>query len=84
MAEDLLPHGITVNMLLPGGATETGMIPEDMKAKLTSPLLYPEVMAEPIVFLASNLSDGFTSERIVANEFEQWYERYVSNPKESR
>ncbi|QQE81193.1 SDR family oxidoreductase [Alicyclobacillus sp. SO9] len=73
MAEDLLPHGVTVNMLLPGGATETGMIPEELKTQLKMPLLKAEVMAEPIVFLASEQSDGITAERIVATEFEGWY-----------
>jgi len=73
MAEDLLPHGVTVNMLLPGGATETGMIPEELKAQIKMPLLRPEVMAEPIVWLASEKSDGVTGERIVATEFAEWY-----------
>lgn len=73
MAEDLLPYGVTVNMLLPGGATETGMIPEELKAQIEMPLLRPEVMADPIVFLASNQSDGITGERVVATEFSEWY-----------
>ncbi len=73
MAEDLQPFGITVNMLLPGGATETGMIPEELKSHLKAPLLRPEVMAEPIVFLASKESDGVTGERVVATTFAQWY-----------
>lgn len=72
MAEDLLPYGVTVNMLLPGGATETGMIPEELKEQLKAPLLRPEVMADPIVFLTSAESDGITGERIVATEFSQW------------
>ncbi len=73
MAEDLLPYGVTVNILLPGGATDTGMIPEELKAQIKVPLLRPEVMAESIVFLASEQSDGITGERIVATEFSQWY-----------
>lgn len=73
MAEDLLPYGVTVNMLLPGGATETGMIPEELKSELKLPLLRPEVMAEPIVYLSSEQSDGITGERIVATEFSDWY-----------
>ncbi len=72
MAEDLRPYGVTVNMLLPGGATETGMIPDELKSQLKSPLLSPQVMAEPIVFLASASSDGITGERIVATEFHEW------------
>src|SRR5947209_238947 len=30
MAEDLRPHGVDVNMLLPGGATAAGMNPDDV------------------------------------------------------
>jgi len=74
MAQDLLPHGVTVNMLLPGGATETGMIPEELKLHIKMPLLEPEVMAEPIIFLASEQSDGITGERIVATEFAEWHD----------
>ncbi|EHQ88331.1 SDR family NAD(P)-dependent oxidoreductase [Desulfosporosinus youngiae] len=69
MAEDLRPYGITVNMLLPGGLTDTGMIPVELKRQLKSPLLRPKVMVEPIIFLASSKSDGLTAERITAVEF---------------
>jgi len=72
MAEDLRPHGVTVNMLLPGGATETGMIPEELKAQIKIPLLSPEIMAEPIVFLASRQSDDITGERVTATAFRDW------------
>jgi len=72
MAEDLRSLGISVNMLLPGGATETGMIPEELKAHLPFPLLSPEVMVDPIVFLASSASDGITGERITATKFQEW------------
>ncbi|PLT33359.1 SDR family NAD(P)-dependent oxidoreductase [Bacillus sp. V5-8f] len=74
MAEDLKEYGVTVNMLLPGGATVTGMIPEEVREQLEGKvnLLDPEVMAEPVVYLASAESDGLTGERIVAVEFEKW------------
>lgn len=72
MAEDLRPYGITVNMLLPGGATDTGMIPEELKRQIKFPLLRPRVMVEPIIFLASSKSDGITAERITANGFSEW------------
>lgn len=74
MAEDLKEYGITVNMLLPGGATVTGMIPEEVKVEIQGKfkLLEPSVMAEPIVYLASKQSDGITGERIVAVEFPNW------------
>ncbi|QJX48352.1 SDR family oxidoreductase [Hymenobacter taeanensis] len=74
MAEDLRKHTIDVNMLLPGGATATGMIPEEQRAALPShfSLLSPSVMARPIVFLASEASNGITGQRIVATEFDAW------------
>jgi NAD(P)-dependent dehydrogenase (short-subunit alcohol dehydrogenase family) len=78
MAEDLKEDGITVNMLLPGGATVTGMIPDQVKEELEGKfsLLDPNVMARPIVFLASEQSHGITGERIVATEFDQWLQTH--------
>jgi NAD(P)-dependent dehydrogenase (short-subunit alcohol dehydrogenase family) len=72
MTEDLRPHGITVNMLLPGGATLTGMIPDGLPVEARHGLLPAEVMGPPIVFLASAEAEGLTGERIVANDWEQW------------
>ncbi|MCB8814531.1 SDR family NAD(P)-dependent oxidoreductase [Desulfosporosinus shakirovi] len=76
MAEDLRPYGITVNMLLPGRATDTGMIPEDINRQIKSPLLRPIVMIKPIIFLASSMSDGLTAERITALEFSKCLLKY--------
>lgn len=75
MAEDLKEYHIDVNMLLPGGATATGMIPEKTRREIEMKfqLLDPMIMAEPVVFLASRQSDGITGERIVASEFENWF-----------
>ena len=72
MTEDLRPFGITVNLLLPGGATETGMIPETAPPELRRRMLRPEVMGPPAVFLASAEAEGLTGERIVASEFARW------------
>ncbi|MCC2548573.1 SDR family oxidoreductase [Hymenobacter sp. BT175] len=74
MAEDLRAQHIDVNMLLPGGATDTGMIPEAARAAIAGKfqLLSPGVMAEPIVFLASEASNGLTGQRLVATEFAAW------------
>jgi len=74
MAEDLKEFGVSVNMLLPGGATVTGMIPDEVRKELEGnfQLLKPEIMAKPIVFLASEQSEGITGERLVATEFDNW------------
>ena len=72
MAADLSGSDVTVNMLLPGGATRTGMIPpggEDL------PLLDPAIMGPPIVWLASAGADDVHDERIVATEFANWLQR---------
>ncbi len=69
MAEDLRPYGISVNQLLPGGATATGMIPDGVPRE---GLLQPEIMGPPIVFLASSEAEGLTGARIVAKDFDAW------------
>jgi NAD(P)-dependent dehydrogenase (short-subunit alcohol dehydrogenase family) len=71
MAADLRDTGITVNLLLPGGATVTGMLPPDTVPE-GQRFLDPEVMGPPIVWLASDEAAGVHDERIVAVEFEQW------------
>ena len=70
MAADLRDTGVTVNLLLPGGATATGMLPDDMPAGRD--LLEPAVMGPPIVWLASDEAAGVHDERIIAAEFERW------------
>ncbi|ANF32164.1 short-chain dehydrogenase [Leifsonia xyli] len=65
-AQDLAGSGITVNGLLPGGATDTGMIPEGVSAAVRSRLLQPEVMVEPLLWLASDASAAVTGARLDA------------------
>jgi gluconate 5-dehydrogenase len=71
MAADLRDTPVTVNMLLPGGATRTGMVPDEHAAGPRQ-LLEPEIMGPPIVWLASAEAAGVTDERIVAIEFKEW------------
>jgi gluconate 5-dehydrogenase len=72
MAADLRDHRIWVNVLLPGGATRSGMVPDDVPPPVRDRLLEPSVMAEPIRWLCSPAADGVTDERIVARDFDQW------------
>ncbi|HEV7187374.1 MAG TPA: SDR family oxidoreductase [Blastococcus sp.] len=72
MAADLDGTGVTVNILLPGGATATGMIPDDFPPEHRGQLLDPAIMGPPIRFLASAAAAGVHDERIVATEFENW------------
>lgn len=69
MAADLAGTGIDVNLLLPGGATRTGMTPDDAPAETRATWLDPAIMGPPICWLASRASDGLTGQRIVAKDF---------------
>jgi NAD(P)-dependent dehydrogenase (short-subunit alcohol dehydrogenase family) len=69
MAADLEGSGVTVNILLPGGATRTGMVPEGADV---DGLLDPEVMVRPLRWLCSDAAAGVHDERLVATEFDGW------------
>jgi len=71
MAADLRDTGVTVNLLLPGGATVTGMLPPGARPAGRG-FLEPAVMGPPIVWLASDEAAGVHDERIIAAEFEHW------------
>ncbi len=72
MAADLAGTGVTVNILLPGGATATGMIPDGVPPEARARLLDPTIMGPPIVWLASAAAEGVHDERINALEFDAW------------
>jgi 3-oxoacyl-[acyl-carrier protein] reductase len=68
-AADLASTGVSVNALLPGGATLTGMIPDTYPAEARAKLLAPEVMLPPLLWLASTEADGVTGRRFVATRW---------------
>ncbi|MCW2702456.1 MAG: family NAD(P)-dependent oxidoreductase, partial [Blastococcus sp.] len=72
MAADLAGSGVTSNILLPGGATATGMIPDDFPPEQRAQLLGADVMGPPIRWLCSPQAAGVHDERIVASEFAEW------------
>jgi NAD(P)-dependent dehydrogenase (short-subunit alcohol dehydrogenase family) len=74
MAADLRGSGVTVNLLRPGGATATGMVPADGPRPVggSLPLLDPAVMGPPVVWLASAEAAGVHDEHISATEFGDW------------
>lgn len=63
-AKDLEKTGVTVNVLVPGGLTNTGFIPADAPFDRDA-LVQPEVMVAPICWLVSDDSDGVTDCRFV-------------------
>jgi gluconate 5-dehydrogenase len=73
MAADLAETPVRVNLLLPGGATLTGMLPdEQVTPELRAGLLDPAVMGPPIVWLASAEAADVHDERLVAVAFDEW------------
>jgi 3-oxoacyl-[acyl-carrier protein] reductase len=68
-AQDLAGTDLTVNALLPGGASHTGMIPDEVPPALRQKLLMPEVMVPPLLWLVSPDSDGMTGRRLVATRW---------------
>jgi NAD(P)-dependent dehydrogenase (short-subunit alcohol dehydrogenase family) len=69
-AQDLEGTGVTVNALLPGGATLTGMIPQTVSEKTKSGLLDPSIMVPPLLWLVSPEADGMTGRRLVATKWQ--------------
>ncbi|HXV47273.1 MAG TPA: SDR family oxidoreductase [Candidatus Binatia bacterium] len=68
-SEDLKGSGVTVNVLVPGGPTNTSFIPQGAPFDRAA-LVQPEVMAAPIHWLASPASDRITGCRIVARDWD--------------
>lgn len=72
MSKELKDYSIDVNILCPGGFTDTGMAGEGVKEffqKNNMPILKPTVMNKAILFLASDESNGTTGEKIIGKDF---------------
>lgn len=66
-ASDLEGSGVTVNLLLPGGASDTDLLPPSPNKKgADGNLLDPEIMGAPVVWLCSDQSAGTTGARLIA------------------
>jgi NAD(P)-dependent dehydrogenase (short-subunit alcohol dehydrogenase family) len=65
MAKDLDGAGVTVNVLVPGGVTNTPMISDEAGFERAS-LIQPEVMAPPLVWLVSHAAGKVTGRRFLA------------------
>lgn len=63
-ARELEGTGVTVNVLVPGGMSNTNLIPEDA-AHRREGMIQPEVMRAPVVWLASDASDGINGMRFI-------------------
>jgi NAD(P)-dependent dehydrogenase (short-subunit alcohol dehydrogenase family) len=64
-AKEFQGTGVTVNVLIPGGPTDTRMVPASAPFARAD-LIPPAAMAPPALWLASPASDGVTGRRFVA------------------
>jgi len=65
MSKDLDGSGVTVNVLVPGGVTNTPMVPLEAGFDRQD-MIQPEVMAPPLVWLVSDAAGGVTGRRFLA------------------
>ncbi|HET6183788.1 MAG TPA: SDR family NAD(P)-dependent oxidoreductase [Acetobacteraceae bacterium] len=65
MAADLAGTGVTVNVVVPGGMTDTRIIP-DGQVQDRSKMIRPEVMVPPLLWLLSDEAADVTARRFLA------------------
>lgn len=70
LAQELEGSGVTANVLVPGGAANTRMVSVGQQAD-RSKLIQPEVMVTPLIWLASNASDGINGQRFIAMRWDK-------------
>ncbi|OED37848.1 hypothetical protein AB833_22295 [Chromatiales bacterium (ex Bugula neritina AB1)] len=69
-AQDLENTGVSVNLLLPGGATDTALLPDMInKRGADGQLLSPALMRAPILWLCADESNKHTAERYIAKDW---------------
>ena len=70
MSRELEGTGVTANVLVPGGATDTNILPQDSGYD-RSELIRPEVMQAPVVWLASEESNEVNGQRFIAFNWDE-------------
>jgi NAD(P)-dependent dehydrogenase (short-subunit alcohol dehydrogenase family) len=70
IAQQLEGTGVTVNVLVPGGRSNTNMIPQDAPFDRAA-MIQPEVMQAPVVWLSSDASNNFHGRRVIAHYWDE-------------
>lgn len=68
-ASDLAGSGVTANVLIPGGAVDTALVPDEAPF-LRSELLSPEIMVRPLLWLLSSAAAEVTGQRLLAVDWD--------------
>jgi len=68
MAADLAGTGVTANVLVPGGVTNTPLVGDDAGER--SKMLQPEIMVPPLLWLVSDAAAAVTARRFVAADWD--------------
>ena len=80
LSKELKDQNVMFNVLLPGGASDTGFITDDIRERFKDKVLLPaSILNEPILYLASDKAIGMTGERIIGKEFKEWLEKRENN-----
>ncbi len=69
-ARELDGTGVTVNALLPGGITDTAMVPDTAPEQVRRAMLDPAIMVAPVRWLCSADADAISGQRMVANKWD--------------
>lgn len=70
MSRELEGSGVTANVLVPGGATDTNILPPDSPYDRAA-LIRPDVMQNPVVWLASEESNSINGRRFIARDWDE-------------
>jgi NAD(P)-dependent dehydrogenase (short-subunit alcohol dehydrogenase family) len=69
LAADLAGTGVTANVLVPGGVTNTPLVGEDAGER--SKMLQPEIMVPPLLWLVSDAAAGVNAKRFIAADWDR-------------
>lgn len=69
-SRELEGTGVTVNVLVPGGMASTDLIPDETDHQREN-MINPEVMKAPVVWLASDASDGINGQRFIGYHWDE-------------
>ena len=68
LAADLKGTGVTANVLVPGGVTNTGLVGDEAGDR--AKMLQPEIMVPPLLWLGSDAANAVSGRRFIAADWD--------------